>query len=94
MKILPEEEAGVLLAEVHVEIRPVEMICMWPLDVENLRDRRAGKPGELLKRDEQLSTPEEEPEPLPRYVDNFNLRSACAKLVGSHPAASPKALEF
>lgn len=58
------------------------MVRAWPLDPQNLRDRRAGEPRELPERNEQFPAGEVEPETVTGNIGHFNFGSAVPMLLG------------
>ena len=59
--------------EIHVELRPVQVVRLRALHVEDRSHWRIREPGELLEREKQLSIPQEEPEAMLRDVGDFSL---------------------
>src|SRR5258708_17993537 len=58
------------------------MIAAWPLEVENVRDRRVPEPRKVLEGDEDLPVAEENPKAVRRDVFNGRLKSGVSKPVG------------
>jgi hypothetical protein len=48
--------------QIYVQIRPVKMILLRSMNVQDLRHRCVGEPREFLKGYEQLSVPQKDPE--------------------------------
>jgi hypothetical protein len=59
--------------EVHVEIRPVEMVRARKLYIHELSNRRVPKPRELLEWEEEFSLADEKPKAVLRDVADLNL---------------------
>jgi hypothetical protein len=67
--------------QIYVQIRPVEMILLWPMDIQDLRHRCVGEPGEFLESYEQLSVSEKDPETLRRDIRNLSGIGVGARLL-------------
>ena len=70
--------------KVHIQIGPVQMVWVGELYVQQLSDGNIPEPGELLKRQKQFSSPEEQPKTVLRDVRDFNFRNGLSKLRGFH----------
>ncbi len=75
-------------SKIDVQLRPVQVVRMWPLHINELADGPIPEPREILKRQKDLSIAEEEPEAVGRYVGNLNARNGFPTLRGSHAHAS------
>jgi hypothetical protein len=58
--------------EIHVELRPVEVMWLRTLDLKDGVHRRISEPGEVLEREEVLCLVEQEPEAVRRDAQDFN----------------------
>jgi hypothetical protein len=58
--------------EVHVELRPVEVVRLRSLDSKDGAHRRVSKPRKVLEREEVLGFVEQQPEAVRRDTDDFN----------------------
>lgn len=58
--------------EVYVEVWPVEVVGMWPFDVQDRGHGGGLEPWELLEGQEQLSLLQEEPEAVLRDVGHLS----------------------
>ena len=57
-----------LQIQIHVEIRPMKMIAVGKFHVEQLVDRRAAKPREIVEAEKILLARDEQPEAVRRTV--------------------------
>ena len=44
--------------QIDIKIRPIQVICCWPLHVQQFADWRFSKPRKLAERNEQLFIPQ------------------------------------
>ncbi len=58
--------------EVHIKVRPVQMMRMREFHVQQLSDGNIPEPGKLLKRQEKFPPAQEQPESMLRDVSDFN----------------------
>jgi hypothetical protein len=76
-------------AEIHVKVRPVKVIPVLKLDIQNLINGCVSEPGEVFIRQEILLVLKKKPETETIDVGHFNLQSACAKPQGCHLSFPP-----
>ena len=58
--------------QVYVHRRPVEVLGLWPLDVQDGTHGSVLKPGELLEGQEVLFFVEQQPDPIRSNTDHFS----------------------
>ena len=75
--------------EVDVEVRPVDMMRMRKLDVQELSDRGVAEPGELAKGQEMLPVANEQPEAVSGNIPYFNWQSAPSRVALGRIAPDP-----
>jgi hypothetical protein len=73
--------------EVHVEVRPVEVLGALENDVHEFSDRNLPKPRKVPEGEKEFSIIHEKPESVAGYVADLSSRSALPTRVGSHPRA-------
>ena len=73
-----------LYSQVHVEIRPVQVVRAWKSNVADLSNGCFLKPGKHVERDEQLASIDKQPETVWRDVCDLNRGSALPKRDGFH----------
>lgn len=61
-----------LISEVYIEIRPVEVVWMRLLDMEDFSHRRVFEPWEILEGHEHFLVVGQKPHPVAGNVSYFN----------------------
>ena len=70
--------------QIDVEVRPIQMVGMRKLHVQQSADRNVSEPGKLMERHEKFPTSKQKPKSVLRDVRYLNLRSVLSKLRRSH----------
>lgn len=70
--------------QVYVEFRPVKVISVGILNVEQLFQRCFPKPWKIVKCEKILVSGHKQPEAMWRDIKHFNVRSAAASVRGFH----------
>ena len=65
--------------EINIEIRPIQVLWMKQLDLQNGCDLGVLEPRKQLEGQEMLVTMHMEPEAVLRYADHLNCRGAFSK---------------
>jgi hypothetical protein len=61
--------------EVNIEVGPVQVMGLWPLEVEDRFYRRFREPREFRERHEELAIVNEQPDAVPRDVRDLSCRN-------------------
>ena len=70
--------------QIDVEVRPIQMVGMRKLHVQQSADRNVSEPGKLMERHEKFPASKQKPKSVLRDVRYLNLRSVLSKLRRSH----------
>jgi len=80
--------------EIDIQIRPIEVVGMRTLDVENLFDRSRAKPRKFVERQKKLLAVQQEPKPMFCDTRDFSRGNVGAKLRESPSRGLPYAHIF
>lgn len=81
-----------LEAQVDVQPRPMEMLPVQQLDVQDARDGGILEPGKLLEGEKELLVADEDPEAMLGDVGDLNARNVLSTRRGSHAHVSERGM--